>query len=176
MTAEIKSYPVASARAFCASRESADARRLYGAPFVTAPSTHALAAIDAGSEGADASRPKQNGSEGADASRPTQNGSEGADASRPTASIVAALIYTLRGGVAEVESIAVDPAHADVGDALVRRFEEAASYNNCHKLIARVKQGGAEQSLLERLHFRVTAVLDRHFFQADFVDMVKWIA
>jgi ribosomal protein S18 acetylase RimI-like enzyme len=140
VTAEIKSCTVETARIFCASRESADARRLYGAPFVTAPSTHALAATDA------------------------------------TASIVGSLIYTLCGGVAEIESVAVDPSHPDVGDALVRRFEEAASYNNCHKLVARVKQGGAEQALLERLRFRVTAVLERHFFQADFAVMVKWIA
>ncbi|HLJ82587.1 MAG TPA: hypothetical protein VKT51_00255 [Candidatus Eremiobacteraceae bacterium] len=148
MTAEIKSYPVASAQAFCASRESADARRLYGAPFVTAPSIHALAATDVGT----------------------------ADAGRPAESIVGALVYTLCGGVAEIESIAIDAAHPDAGDALVRRFEEAASYNNCHKLVARVKQAGAEQTLLERLRFRVTAVLERHFFQAHFVDMVKWIA
>jgi ribosomal protein S18 acetylase RimI-like enzyme len=141
VTAEIKSCPVETARTFCASRESAAARRLYGAPFVTAPSSHALAATD-----------------------------------QAAASVVGALVYTLCGGVAEIESVAVDPNHPDVGDALVRRFEEAASYNNCHKLIARVKQAGAEQEWLERLRFRVTAVLERHFFQADFVDMVKWIA
>jgi hypothetical protein len=141
VTADIKSCPVETARTFCTSREGANARRLYGAPFVNASSTHAIAATD-----------------------------------EATASIVGALIYTLCGGVAEIESVAVDPSHPDVGDAVVRRFEEAASYNNCHKLVARVKQGGAVQALLERLRFRVTAVLERHFFQADFVDMMKWIA
>ncbi len=141
MTAEIKSCAVETARNFCTSRESANARRLYGAPFAAVSSTHALAATAIAG-----------------------------------ASIVGALIYTLCGGVAEIESVAVDPALLDVGDALVRRFEEAASYNNCHKLMARVKQGSPEQALLERFRFRVTAVLERHFFQADFADMVKWIA
>jgi hypothetical protein len=141
VTAEIKSCALETARTFCATRESADARRLYGAPFVSVPSTHALAATD-----------------------------------EATASIIGTLIYTLRGGVAEIESVAVDASHVDVGDALVRRFEEAASYNNCHKLMARVKQGGAEQALLERLRFRATAMVERHYFQSDFADMVKWIA
>ena len=86
-----------------------------------------------------------------------------------------ALIFTIAGGVAEIDILAAagDPGRLD--DALVKRFEETASYNNCHKMIARVKSRGREQHLLERAGFRVTGRVERHFFQAEFVDLVKWL-
>ena len=94
---------------------------------------------------------------------------------RAPAEPAGALIFTIAGGVAEIDLLAAagDPGQLD--DALVKRFEETASYNNCHKMIARVKSGGCEQRLLERAGFRVAGRVERHFFQAEFVDLVKWL-
>ncbi len=141
MTVEIRSCSVDEARAVCDARERGYARRTYGAPFVAAPVTHALLAVEGES-----------------------------------AAPAGALIFTIAGGVAEIDAIAFDDDSSDRDRELIRRFEDAASYNNCHKMIARVKCESVEQAKLERCGFRVAAVVERHLFQSDFVDMVKWLA
>jgi hypothetical protein len=90
---------------------------------------------------------------------------------------LAVLLMTIAGGVATIDDLVVDSPNCD-GEAatlLVRRFEETASYHNCHKAFARVTQDGSTAELLARAGFRVAAVLQRHYFQTDFVDLVKWL-
>jgi hypothetical protein len=89
---------------------------------------------------------------------------------------VAVLLMTIAGGVAALDELVVEiSAPADVADALVARFEETASYHNCHKACALVKRDGAAAATLARAGYRVAAIRSRHFFQTDFVDVEKWL-
>jgi len=97
---------------------------------------------------------------------------DGADAP-----INGALLMTVAGGVAALDELVIElPSSDDVAAALLRRFEETASYQNCHKVCARVKRDGRTAEALTRAGFRIAAVLERHYFQFDFVDFVKWLA
>ena len=96
--------------------------------------------------------------------------------SSPADPPLAALVFTIAGGVASIESFAPARGQNGVSAALLHKFEEAASYNNCHKMIARVKRDGVEHAQLAAVGFRVASVVERHHFQSDFVDMVKWLA
>jgi len=94
----------------------------------------------------------------------------------PSGSPLAVLLMTIAGGVAEVdELVAETSAPSSVVDALLTRFEETASYHNCHKACALVKRDGTTAASLARAGYRVAAVRSRHYFQADFVDVVKWL-
>jgi hypothetical protein len=90
---------------------------------------------------------------------------------------LAVLLMTVAGGVAAIDELIVGaPQHGDESASLlIRRFEETASYQNCHKACARVTRDGPTAELLTRAGFRIGAVLPRHFFQTDFVEMVKWL-
>ena len=89
---------------------------------------------------------------------------------------VAMLVMTIAGGVASLDELVVDAlAPADVAEALLARFEGTASYHNCHKACALVKRDGASAAALARAGYRVAAIRSRHYFQADFVDVVKWL-
>jgi hypothetical protein len=90
---------------------------------------------------------------------------------------LAVLLMTIAGGVAAIDELVVESPERDAGAAtlLVRRFEETASYNNCHKACARVMRDGSTAQLLASSGFRIAAVLPRHYFQAEFVDFVKWL-
>ena len=88
-----------------------------------------------------------------------------------------ALLMTISGGVAVLDELVIErQSRDDVAEALLRRFEEAAAYQNCHKMCARVNRDGRSAEALTRAGFRVAAVLERHHFQFDFVDFVKWLA
>jgi hypothetical protein len=94
----------------------------------------------------------------------------------PSGPPLAVLLMTIAGGVAEVDDIvAATATPSAVVDALLRRFEETASYHNCHKACALVKSDGTTAASFARAGYRVAAVRSRHFFQADFVDVVKWL-
>ena len=90
---------------------------------------------------------------------------------------LAVLLMTMAGGVATIDELIVASADrdADVTALLLQRFEETASYHNCHKACARVTRDGSIAGRLERAGFRVAAVIQRHFFQRDFVELVKWL-
>jgi hypothetical protein len=91
---------------------------------------------------------------------------------------LAVLLMTIAGGVATMDELIVEAPERDAGDAatlLIRRFEETASYHNCHKACARVTSDGSTAGSLARAGFRVSAVLRRHYFQTDFVELVKWL-
>lgn len=93
------------------------------------------------------------------------------------APICGALLMTLCGGVAALDELVIEgPSRDSVAAALLRRFEETASYQNCHKLCARVKRDGRTAEALTRAGFRIAGVLERHYFQFDFVEFVKWLA
>jgi hypothetical protein len=96
------------------------------------------------------------------------------DAQKPP---LAVLLMTIAGGVATIDALIVESPHDDTGAAslLIRRFEETASYHNCHKACARVTRDGSTAELLNRAGFRIAAVFRRHYFQADFVELVKWL-
>ena len=88
----------------------------------------------------------------------------------------AMLLMTIAGGVATLDDLVVDhSAPQDVADALLARFEETASYHNCHKACALVKRDGTAAAALMRAGYRVASIRSRHFFQADFIDVVKWL-
>ena len=88
-----------------------------------------------------------------------------------------ALLMTIEGGVATLDGLVADPpARDEAAVALLRRFEETASYQNCHKLVARVKRDGWIAGALTRARFRIATVVERHYFQFDFVDFAKWLA
>jgi len=80
-------------------------------------------------------------------------------------------------GVARIEDVIVAPAwrRRGIGRALVQRAQDAASYQNCHKMIASVKEDGTGRAFLEGQRYRVAATLERHYFQQQFVEMVKWL-
>jgi hypothetical protein len=90
---------------------------------------------------------------------------------------LAVLLMTIAGGVATIDELIVEAPERDAEAAslLVRRFEETASYHNCHKACARVTRDGSTAGLLAAAGFRVAAVLQRHYFQTDFVELVKWL-
>jgi hypothetical protein len=89
---------------------------------------------------------------------------------------LAVLLMTIAGGVAALDELIVESAaSAAVVDALVTRFEETASYHNCHKACALVKCDGVAEASLLRAGYRVAAIRSRHYFQADFADLVKWL-
>lgn len=89
---------------------------------------------------------------------------------------IAMLLMTIAGGVASLDDLVVDEtAPADVTGALIERFEETASYHNCHKACALVIRDGMAAAALARAGYRVAAIRSRHYFQADFVDVVKWL-
>ena len=90
---------------------------------------------------------------------------------------LAVLLMTIAGGVAAIDELIVDaPAQgAAAASLLLQRFETTASYHNCHKACARVKRDGSIAALLTNAGFRVAAVHQRHYFQADFVEVVKWL-
>jgi len=89
---------------------------------------------------------------------------------------LAVLMMTIAGGVAALDELVVETtAPAGVVDALLGRFEETASYHNCHKACALVKLDGAAAASLARAGYRVTAIRRRHYFQTDFVNVVKWL-
>lgn len=90
---------------------------------------------------------------------------------------IAVMLMTIAGGVAAIDELIVDAASSDSAAAslLVSRFEETASYHNCHKACALVKADGATAHLLTRAGYRVEALFKRHYFQADFVEVVKWL-
>jgi hypothetical protein len=96
------------------------------------------------------------------------------DAQKPP---LAVLSMTIAGGVAMLDELVFDDPQHDDGAArmLIRRFEETASYQNCHKACARVARDGPAAELLTRAGFRIGADLPRHYFQKDFVEMVKWL-
>jgi hypothetical protein len=88
-----------------------------------------------------------------------------------------ALLMTMSGGVAALDELVTEPPSRDeAAAALLRRFEETASYQNCHKLCARVKRDGWTAGALAHAGFRIAAVVERHYFQFDFVDFQKWLA
>jgi hypothetical protein len=89
-----------------------------------------------------------------------------------------ALLMTVAGGVATLDGLELEPARQAgvAASALLARFEETASYNNCHKAWARVKRGGETDVLLSGAGYRCAGIVERHYFQFDFVDMVKWLA
>jgi hypothetical protein len=90
---------------------------------------------------------------------------------------VGALLMTIAGGVATLDKLVADtPSRDGAGAALLSRFEETASYQNCHKLSARVKRDGWAAEALTRARFRISAVVERHYFQFDFIDYAKWLA
>jgi GNAT superfamily N-acetyltransferase len=80
-------------------------------------------------------------------------------------------------GVARIEDVIVAPAwrRRGVGSALVQRAQDAASYQNCHKMIASAKEDGSGRTFFERQRYRAAATLERHYFQQNFVEMVKWL-
>lgn len=90
---------------------------------------------------------------------------------------LAVLLMTIAGGVATIDELIVEAPESGAGAAalLARRFEETASYHNCHKACARVALNGSTAAALTDAGFRVAAVLQRHYFQKDFVEMVKWL-
>lgn len=90
---------------------------------------------------------------------------------------LAVLLMTMSGGVATIDELVVEEPGSDggAGSLLVRRFEETASYHNCHKASARVARDGSTAALLARAGFRVAAVFPRHYFQKDFVEFAKWL-
>jgi hypothetical protein len=93
------------------------------------------------------------------------------------APISGALLMTISGGVAALDELVIElPSRDEVAAALLRRFEEMASYQNCHKLCARVKRDGRTFEALTCAGFRIAGVLERHYFQFDFVDFLKWLA
>jgi hypothetical protein len=96
------------------------------------------------------------------------------DARKPP---LAVLLMTIAGGVATIDELIVEtPESGAVAAALlVRRFEETASYHNCHKACARVAHSGSTAAALTAAGFRVAAILQRHYFQKDFVELVKWL-
>jgi hypothetical protein len=96
------------------------------------------------------------------------------DAQKPP---LAVLLMTIAGGVATIDALIVESPQDDAGAAslLIRRFEETASYHNCHKACARVTSDGSTAELLSRAGFRIAAVFRRHYFQTDFVEFVKWL-
>jgi GNAT superfamily N-acetyltransferase len=91
--------------------------------------------------------------------------------------MVGVLALSCVAGVARVEEliVAAPRRRGGIGSALLARAEDAASYQNCHKMIAAVKQGGSGQTFLESHRYRVAATLPRHYFQIDFVEMVRWL-
>jgi hypothetical protein len=95
----------------------------------------------------------------------------------PQAPPRAVLLMTIAGGVAVIDELIVEePKRGDeAAMLLIRRFEETASYHNCHKARACVNRDGAMAALLARAGFRTAAVIARHYFQADFVELVKWL-
>ena len=96
------------------------------------------------------------------------------DAQKPP---LAVLLMTIAGGVATIDELIVESPESGAGAAalLVRRFEETASYHNCHKACARVAHNGSTEAALTAAGFRVAAVFQRHYFQKDFVELVKWL-
>jgi hypothetical protein len=96
------------------------------------------------------------------------------DARKPP---LALLLMSIAGGVATIDELVVGDPERGAGAAalLIRRFEETASYHNCHKACARVAHNGSTAAALTEVGFRVAAVLQRHYFQKDFVELVKWL-
>jgi hypothetical protein len=96
------------------------------------------------------------------------------DARKPP---LAVLLMSMAGGVATIDELIVEAPESGAGAAalLVRRFEETASYHNCHKACALVAHNGSTAAALTDAGFRVAAVFQRHFFQKDFVELVKWL-
>jgi len=89
---------------------------------------------------------------------------------------IAVMLMTIAGGVAIIDELIVaSPSDGAAAEMLIGRFEETASYHNCHKASAVVKEDGATAQALTRAGYRVEAFLKRHYFQADFVEVVKWL-
>jgi hypothetical protein len=90
---------------------------------------------------------------------------------------IAVMLMTIAGGVATIDELIVasPSSGSEAASMLVRRFEETASYHNCHKARALVKLDGATAELLTRAGYRVEALLKRHYFQADFIEVVRWL-
>ncbi|MEM6997963.1 MAG: GNAT family N-acetyltransferase [Patescibacteria group bacterium] len=80
-------------------------------------------------------------------------------------------------GVARIKEIMVNPNYRNkgIGKQLLDKVEEIASEYKCHKLWLETTETGNSIRLYKRCGYEIEARLKKHFFQADFVIMSKWL-